>query len=100
MTLEQMVIFIDVTDDLRVSPGLATGYSEGCAECQGRAALRYCTRVTSDLYPQLEEHHEHHFDDWVTRIDFGALAGRIGQLTEEDNPQRKTVFTLLDKVRE
>jgi len=34
------------------------------------------------------------------RIDFTALAGRIGQLTERDNPQRKTVFTLLDKVRE
>jgi len=34
------------------------------------------------------------------RIDFTALAGRLGQLTERDNPQRKTVFTLLDKVRE
>src|SRR5271166_852393 len=34
------------------------------------------------------------------RIDFTALAGRLGQLTEQDNPQPKTVFTLLDKVRE
>jgi hypothetical protein len=34
------------------------------------------------------------------RVDFGALAGRLGQLTERDNPQRKTVFSLLDKVRE
>lgn len=34
------------------------------------------------------------------RIDFTALGGRLGQLTEADNPQRKTVFTLLDKVRE
>ncbi len=34
------------------------------------------------------------------RIDFTALTGRISQLTEADNPQRKTVFTLLDKVRE
>ena len=34
------------------------------------------------------------------RIDFTALAGRLGQLSEQDNPQRKTVFTLLDKVRE
>ena len=34
------------------------------------------------------------------RVDFTALAGRIGQLTEQDNPQRKTVFTLLDKVRD
>jgi hypothetical protein len=34
------------------------------------------------------------------RVDFTALAGRLGQLTQADNPQRKTVFTLLDKVRE
>ena len=34
------------------------------------------------------------------RIDFTMLAGRLGQLTEQDNPKRKTVFTLLDKVRE
>jgi len=33
------------------------------------------------------------------RIDFTALAGKLGQLTEADNPQPKTVFTLLDKVR-
>lgn len=35
-----------------------------------------------------------------TRIDFKTLAGRIDQLSEKDNPQRKTVFTLLDKLRE
>ena len=35
-----------------------------------------------------------------TKIDFTALAGRLGQLTEEDNPKPKTVFTLLDRVRE
>ncbi len=34
------------------------------------------------------------------KIDFTALAGRLGQLSEADNPQRKTVFTLLDRVRE
>ncbi len=34
------------------------------------------------------------------RVDFTALAGRLDQLSERDNPQRKTLFTLLDKVRE
>ncbi len=34
------------------------------------------------------------------RIDFTALAGRLEQLSQRDNPQRKTLFTLLDKVRE
>ena len=33
-------------------------------------------------------------------IDFTALAGKLGQLSEQDNPQRKTVFSLLDRVRE
>lgn len=34
------------------------------------------------------------------KIDFAALAGRLGQLSERDNPQRKTVVTLLNKVRD
>jgi len=34
------------------------------------------------------------------QIDFTALAGKLGQLSEQDNPQRKTVFSLLDRVRE
>jgi hypothetical protein len=34
------------------------------------------------------------------RVDFTALAGRLEKLSERDNPQRKTLFTLIDKVRE
>jgi hypothetical protein len=34
------------------------------------------------------------------KIDFNALAGRLGQLSQADNPQRKSVFTLLDRVRD
>jgi ribosome-binding protein aMBF1 (putative translation factor) len=40
------------------------------------------------------------YEELEKRIDFGALSNRLGQLTEADNPQRKTVFTLLDRVRE
>src|SRR5271157_1840270 len=54
-----------------------------------RGAKRRTTMKEKPNYAELEK-----------RIDFTALAGRIGQLTEQDNPQPKTVFTLLDKVRE
>jgi hypothetical protein len=30
-----------------------------------RKRVRYFTRVDSDIYPQLEEHYERVFDDWV-----------------------------------
>ena len=54
-----------------------------------RGAQQKTTMKEKPNYAELEK-----------RIDFSALAGRLGQLSERDNPQRKTVFTLLDKVRE
>jgi len=33
------------------------------------------------------------------RIDFAVLPGRLGQVTERDNPQRKTVFAPPDHGR-
>ena len=53
-----------------------------------RGAQQKTTMKEKPNYAELEK-----------RIDFTALAGRLGQLSERDNPQRKTVFTLLDKVR-
>src|SRR5438046_2721082 len=52
----------------------------------GGAHNRKTTMKAKPNYAELEK-----------RIDFTALAGRLGQLSERDNPQRKTVFTLLDK---
>src|SRR5437660_2950882 len=54
-----------------------------------RSAQHKTTMKEKPNYAELEK-----------RIDFAALAGKLGQLTEQDNPQRKTVFALLDKVRE
>jgi len=54
-----------------------------------RGAKQKATMKEKPNYAELEK-----------RIDFTALAGRLGQLTEQDNPQRKTVFSLLDRVRE
>ena len=54
-----------------------------------RSAGQKATMKEKPNYAELEK-----------QIDFTALAGKLGQLTEHDNPQRKTVFHLLDKVRD
>ena len=71
-------------------PGNETGAIPARAlDRRGGAHNRKRTMKAKPNYAELEK-----------RIDFSALAGRLGQLSERDNPQRKTVFTLLDKVRE
>ena len=69
--------------------GNETGAIPAERQTAHRARKRKTTMKEKPNYAELEK-----------RVDFTALAGRIGQLTEQDNPQRKTVFTLLDKVRE
>ncbi len=54
-----------------------------------RGAKQKTTMKEKPNYAELEK-----------QIDFTALAGKLGQLTEQDNPQRKSVFSLLDRVRE
>ena len=63
--------------------------SQRARQTARRGAQQKTTMKAKPNYAELEK-----------RIDFTALAGRLGQLSERDNPQRKTVFTLLDKVRE
>ena len=70
-------------------PGNETGAIPARVPDGGRGAQQKTTMKAKPNYAELEK-----------RIDFTALAGRLGQLSERDNPQRKTVFTLLDKVRE
>jgi ribosomal protein L20 len=69
--------------------GNETGAIPAERQTAHRTRKRKTTMKEKPNYAELEK-----------RVDFTALAGRIGQLTEQDNPQRKTVFTLLDKVRE
>lgn len=63
-------------------------------------SLRTATRRggAQNRKPNMKE--KPNYAELEKQVDFTALAGRLGQLTEADNPQRKTVFTLLDKVRE
>jgi hypothetical protein len=85
-----------LTPPANASPGgnrSVRGNETGAIPAERQTARRTRKRKTTmkekPNYAELEK-----------RVDFTALAGRIGQLTEQDNPQRKTVFTLLDKVRE
>ena len=85
-----------LTPPANASPGgnrSVRGNETGAIPAERQTARRTRKRKTTmkekPNYAELEK-----------RVDFTALAGRIGQLTERDNPQRKTVFTLLDKVRE
>src|SRR5688572_7671085 len=73
-----------------------------------RAVYRKKNRARAGIPPRIERtckrdaimKEKPNYAELETRIDFKTLAGRIDQLSEKDNPQRKTVFTLLDKVRE
>ncbi len=45
--------------------GLSLGYNESNAEWSDRESLRHFTTISSDFYPQLEEHYEKVFEAWV-----------------------------------
>ena len=45
---------------------LALGYNNLNAESGDYEGLRHFTRIESGLYPQLADHFEHVFEDWVT----------------------------------
>jgi hypothetical protein len=45
--------------------GLSLGYNESNAEWSDRESLRHFTTISSDFYPQLEEHYEQVFEEWA-----------------------------------
>ena len=71
-----------------------------CAAEQNQARSRRVPLTRTRAHTQNDMKEKPNYAELEKRIDFTALAGRLGQLSEADNPQRKTVFTLLDKVRE
>lgn len=66
--------------ELDYGGGLALGYNnmnaDGGSSCE---ELRHFTRIESDLYPQLEEHFEHVFSEWLTE----SVAERDREDSEE-----------------
>jgi hypothetical protein len=67
LTLAQLIRFIDGSSHPDLSAGLALGYNEMNANggVTGREELQDFTTVCSELYPQLQEHYDHVFEEWA-----------------------------------
>ncbi len=77
MSLREMIVFLEKTELGGMRGGLMLGYNNMNAEAlEERESLRHFTRIGSEFYPQLFEHCEHVFDDWVE-------AGEVHEEKEE-----------------
>ncbi len=65
LTLVELVRFIDGSAQPDLNPGLALCYNRMNAGNRDRSRYRHFTSVSSEFYPQLSEHYEHVYDDWV-----------------------------------
>ena len=66
LTLSELITFINGSRAADLEGSLALCYNNmNAPERDDREAMRHFTTVKSDIYPQLEEHYEHVFDDWV-----------------------------------
>ena len=65
-TLGELIDFIDYTEQVGGwCGGLSLSYNNANAESLDRERLRNFTTITSEIYPQLEEHYDRVFADWV-----------------------------------
>ena len=65
-SLKEFVDFIEGTDLIGLSGPISLAYNEFNMDgAVSRSELRYFTTISSDIYPQLNEHYEHVFDEWV-----------------------------------
>ena len=66
-SLDELVDFIDYTEQNGGwSGGLSLCYNISNADSLSRERLRHFTRISSEIYPHLEDHYENVFSDWVT----------------------------------
>jgi hypothetical protein len=65
LTLEQLINFFEGSSLPGVTGSLALVYNRLNSSHGTRAKVRNFTNISSDLYPQLHEHFERVFDDWV-----------------------------------
>jgi len=67
LTLAEIIRQLDEGDAEkdRFPGGLALGSNNGSAASGDFEGLRHFTHISSSFYPQLEEHYEHVFEDWV-----------------------------------
>ena len=65
-SLKEFVDFIEGTDLIGLSGPISLAYNEFNMDgAVSRSELRYFTTISSDIYPQLNEHYEHVFDEWA-----------------------------------
>ena len=82
LTLRELVRLIDDTEHPDIGVGLGLCYNEMNAEGLGeRESLRHFSRVSSDFYPQLGEHYENVYEDWVEE---GLQEGQENSLEPEE----------------
>jgi len=65
LTLKRLIQFIDGSSLAEWSGGLALVYNQINADEGCREDYRHFTRIASDIYPDLDEHYERVFEDWV-----------------------------------
>jgi hypothetical protein len=85
-SLRELVEFLDGSEDAELGP-LPLAFNQSNAEA-GSSREEYLdfTRIHSALYPQLEEHYEHVFEEWVEeeRREIARLNAEENEEEEED----------------
>ncbi len=68
LTLAELILQLDegaMENEVSSEGGLSLCWNNGNAGDSDRDRLRHFTSISSDFYPQLEEHYERVFDDWA-----------------------------------
>ena len=76
LTLQELIEFIDACRQQDLEGGLGLAYNEMNSQECTRSEMRQFTFISSELYPQLCDHFEHVYDDWVREEEQPAGDGR------------------------
>jgi hypothetical protein len=79
LLLAELIGLVDGSGHPGCGTGLALCYNRMNASEGGRRGYRHFTRVSSEFYPQLGEHYERVYDDWVKEGE-----AQSGQVAEEE----------------
>lgn len=65
LSLRRLIAFIERSSHPELNDGLALCYNQLNSDDSNRETVRHFTTIVSDFYPQLYEHFEQVFEDWV-----------------------------------
>jgi hypothetical protein len=80
LTLQQLIKFLEGSGHRK--DGMIIGYNKGIASGRSRHDIRDFTRITSLSYPELEEHCEQVFDDWVNEKKIARTKSKVKKGTQ------------------